>query len=485
MYTSLSPKQIALYGWRKVKAWEGCDTLVATGAIRTGKTEIGSKGYKDDAIEMVSETPLAYRTKGFNLFTMVSTSKSLAYLNIIEPMINELELEGYKECEKQRAFYKSKRNTYILTGSPMGLLQIKDNNGDITRFLYIGADNKRAVNRVTGITVRGWFLDEAPLLGGNEEDNIAFIEIMYERTATFRTFPYGRPLQMMTTNPQDDEECLFYQRFIKGGFAKGIVVLSFELLDNPIFTEEDEDYYKKIFTTAQFQKKIKGRWVRDTELATFPKFDKDTHIKPHAEIMAKKYVELTIGLDEGQSDARAFVLAGFTKDYESVSYIDEYYYKNGVTGVTKDINDYIKDFWKKATEWYELFNIKMTLYYDSASLVLVEPLKRYRTAHKITTPVLIKPVNKKSVYGAKGKGSAIAERINFTNILFGANAIEISDKCKVLGREYSRSINKNGHRIDDGKSNKVDIQDASEYAVKHKLKVMQNKIMYKGARLNG
>ena len=486
MYTELSKKQVVLSIWRDIPYYKDCETLIATGAIRTGKTEIGSKGFHKEAMKLVRSTPRDYRTKGYNLYAVVSSTKSLALLNIIEPIIISLELKGYSECRTVKQFYKASKNVFVHTTHPMGMVQVKDYKGNITRYLYLGADNKRALNKVTGLTLRGWFLDEAPLLGGVEEDNIAFIERMYERTATFRTEPYGRPLQIMTTNPQTGEDGEFYKRYIQGGWSKGILVLSFTLLDNPIFSQKDVDYYERIFTKAQFLRKVMGRWVRDNSVATYPKFDYTRHVKPHSEVLAMKFVEMRIGLDEGQRDARSFVLAGFTPNYEKIAYIDEYYYKNDPNKKIKDINDYIADFWEKAQEWYETFKKPMVLEYDSAALYIVEPLKRYKAEHRITIPVIIKPVYKglEDKGKAKGKNSAIKERMGFTNILLGSDNVIYSDKCKVLADATSKCINKDGMRVDNGKTNKVDILDASEYAVKKRLKLMQDRIMYKGA-MNG
>jgi len=485
MYNNISPKQLLLYIWRDIPEFSHCETFIGTGAIRTGKTEIMSKGYRRDAIKLTANTPHDYRTKGYNLYTIVSVSKSLALLNIIEPMIDDLLRKGYKEVEKTRPFYKSKKNVFVHTTSPMGMLQVKDNEGNITRFLYVGADNKRALNRVTGLTMRGWFLDEAPLVGGTEEDNITFIESMYERTATFRTEPYGRPLQVMTTNPQTDEDGLFYQRYIKGGWDKRIAVVSLWLLDNPIFTQDDVEYYRKLFTPAQFERKVMGRWVRDNSVSTYPKFDRTRHVVPHSEIIKHDIIELTIGLDEGQRDARAFVLTGFTRGYNKVLKLGYYYYKNSPNKAVKDINDYKVDFWTKAEQWYKEFGMPMTLYYDSAAKYIVEPFKRHQIKHDIRVPMVIKPVNKKATLSTiKGKNSAIKERINFTNMLFGIDAVEISDRCDMLIKAYSNCINKDGMRIDDGKTNLVDLLDPSEYGEKHRLKLIQNKLTVRG-QMNG
>ena len=472
IFKKLSVKQQALWMWYEIRSWLGAKILIATGAIRTGKTVIGSYAFLKYSMRLVRRTDAEHRTKGYNLFAVVSVSKSLAYLNIIEPWMNRLEVKGFKEVESSRDFKRAKGNVFIQTGSPMGMLEVKDHLGNVTRFLYIGADNKRAMNRVTGLTLRGWMLDEAPLLGGNEEDNIKFIERMIERTATFK-----RPLQMMTTNPQTGEDGLFYQTYIKGAWHKGIVVLSFWLLDNPEFDEDDVEYYRKIFTLAQFMRKVMGKWVRDNENYVYPKFKREIHVVPAAELEKIQYDELSIGLDEGQRDARAFVLAGFYKNYNNIAYLGEYYHKNKEGVEPKDVNEYVADFFNLADIWHRRYQKHMTVYVDSAALALYVLLKKAATIKRITYLTFI-PVNKAKTDPAIR--SAIDERIDFTNMLLGSERVLYSEKVPKLIDATSKAIKKEGKRIDDGKTNNVDSLDASEYAVKHRLKHIVTKIMRRG-----
>ena len=474
MFRQLSEKQKALYYWYDIPEWEDKQIIIATGAIRTGKTVIGSYAFLKYAMQLVRETTPEQKEKGYNLFAVISISEALALLNIIENWVNRLELKGFKEVRTYMEFDSAPANVFLHRKKPIGLLEIKDHEGNITRFIYLGADNKRAMNRVTGLTLRGWFLDEGALLGGNEEDNIRFIERMIERTSSFRTSG-GRPLQMITTNPQSGEDGLFYQTYIKGGWNKDILVMSFRLNDNPTFTQEDIDYYKKVFTDSQYRRKILGEWVRDNETLVYPKFDKDTHVISRESILKHELAELVVGVDEGQRDARAFVLAGFARNYEQVIYLDEYYHRNKEGVEPKDVNDYVKDFFVKLKEWYETYRKPISVYVDSASLYLIVLLKKEAANHKI--PVTIAGVNKTTMN--KGAGSAVQERIDFTNMLLGTGRIYYSEQCKILIDATNKAVKKDGDRIDDGKTNNVDILDASEYAIKHRMRVMTDKIMYR------
>lgn len=474
MFRQLSEKQKALYYWYDIPEWRDMQIMIATGAIRTGKTVIGSYAFLKYAMKMVMETEDEHKEKGYNLFAVISMSEALALLNIVENWINRLELKGFNEVRTANEFETSHGNVFLHRRKPIGLLEIKDHVGNVTRFIYLGADNKRAMNRVTGLTLRGWFLDEGALLGGNEEDNIKFVERMIERTSSFRTNG-GRPLQMITTNPQSGEDGLFYQSFIKGGWNKGILVMSFRLVDNPTFTQEDIDYYKKVFTDSQYRRKILGEWVRDNETLVYPKFDKDTHTVASESILKHEIVELAVGVDEGQRDARAFVLAGFARNYEQVIYLDEYYHRNKEGVEPKDVNDYVKDFYAKLKEWYDIYRKPINVYVDSASLYLIVLLKKEAANHKI--PVTIAGVNKTAINS--NASSAVQERIDFTNMLLGTGRIYYSNKCKHLIDATNKAVKKDGDRIDDGKTNNVDILDASEYAVKHRMRVMTDKIMYR------
>ena len=474
MFKELSDKQRALYYWYDIPEWQDKQILVATGAIRTGKTVIGSYAFLKYAMKMVKETTDENKEKGYNLFAVVSMSEALALLNIVENWINRLELKGFKEVRTQPDFENAQGNVFLHRRKPIGLLEIKDHAGHVTRFIYLGADNKRAMNRVTGLTLRGWFLDEGALLGGNEEDNIKFVERMIERTSSFRTNG-GRPLQMITTNPQSGEDGLFYQSFIKGGWNKGILVMSFRLIDNPTFTEEDINYYKKVFTDSQFRRKILGEWVRDNETLVYPKFNRDMHTAAPESILKNEIVELAVGVDEGQRDARAFVLAGFTKNYEQVIYLDEYYHRNKEGVEPKDVNDYVKDFFAKIDDWYRQYRKPINVYVDSASLYLIVLLKKEAANHR--TPVTIAGVNKTAINPSAS--SSVQERIDFTNMLLGTGKLIINHDCTYLIDAMSKAVKKDGDRVDDGKTNNVDILDASEYAIKHRMRVITDKIMYR------
>lgn len=474
MFKELSEKQKALYYWYDIPEWQDKQILIATGAIRTGKTVIGSYAFLKYAMKLVRDTENDRKEKGYNLFAVISMSEALALLNIIENWVNRLELKGFREVRNQYEFESAESNVFLHRKKPIGLLEIKDYSGNITRFIYLGADNKRAMNRVTGLTLRGWFLDEGALLGGNEEDNIKFIERMIERTSSFRANG-GRPLQMITTNPQSGEDGLFYQSFVKGGWNKGILVMSFRLIDNPTFTQEDIDYYKRVFTDSQYRRKILGEWVRDNETLVYPKFNKETHVIAPESILKHEIVELAVGVDEGQRDARAFVLAGFARNYEQVLYLDEYYHRNKEGVEPKDVNDYVKDFYAKLKEWYDIYRKPINVYVDSASLYLIVLLKKEAANHKI--PVTIAGVNKTAINS--NASSAVQERIDFTNMLLGTSRIYYSNQCKHLIDATNKAVKKDGDRVDDGKTNNVDILDASEYAVKHRMRVMTDKIMYR------
>ena len=326
------------------------------------------------------------------------------------------------------------------------------------------------MNRVTGLTLRGWFLDEAPLLAGNEEDNIKFITVMIERCSSFRKI---RAIMMMTTNPQSGEDGLFYQTYIKGGFEKGILVLSFNLLDNPEFDQEDIEYYRKIFTQSQFERKVWGKWVRDLEKLVYPKYNPAIHDIDDKEIDKMKFVKMTVGLDEGQGDARAFVLTGFTNQYREVVHIDEYYHKNKENVEPKDVNDYVDDFIETCMEWINRFRKPLYLYADSSALYLIVLLKK--AIQRSGLQIIVKSLNKTKV--EKNEISAIHERTNMTNMMMGCGMLKVGSKCVQLKKAYSKTIKKDGVRIDDGKTNNIDILDASEYSVKSDIKILKELII--------
>lgn len=461
MYKTLSLKQSVCYSWENIPKFKDCRKAIFTGAIRTGKTDFGSDGWFRNRLKQVDKTTT--KMKGWNKFFVVGVTRDSIFENVIDGFIMFLEKNQYKEVRNFRDVHKTGKKYYL--NKTDGALIVR-HNGKIAIFKYFGADDKRAFRRIQGRTFRGGFIDEAGLI------DIKVLETLEGRCPTWKD-----SIIVMTTNPEGDENHPFYVHYIKNGWNKNTLVVTFELIDNPIFDEKDVEYYKKVFTKTMFLRKIKGRWVRQ-EGGCYPKFDKQKHIKPSEEVESNNFMILTIGVDYGATDATCFCLTGITHNLKHIYYIDEYYHKNSEYS-QKDINNYIDDFFDFAYNAYKKFNKPIEVFVDSANKSFRMLIERERIKRKA---VYIKWYNHGAVDKTKTdihSSTAIQERIDLENIMLATETVTYSNKCKHLINQTINAVyGKNGERLDDS-TTEIDMLDAKEYSTKKYLKRIRESVIFK------
>jgi PBSX family phage terminase large subunit len=467
MYKNFTFKQVLLYTWENIPEIRNkYKRAVFNGAIRTGKTEIGSKGWMRNRLKQSYETR-ENKMKGWNEYFIVGSSKDAIMDNVVQPLLDNLEMRGYNQCDRFRDLGKTKHKRFFINHNTKWIyVKYK---GIIIKFKFFGADNKRAFKFIQGRTFRGGFVDEAGL-----------IDIKFLETAEGRCASWDDAIIIFTSNPEGDENHEFFVKYIRGGEHKKTFVLTLTLLDNPNFTQEHVEYYRSIFTPSMFLQKIMGRWVHGVG-GCYPKLSM-SHLMTYnefIELYKHKIHEITIGCDYGESDAVASVATAFTRNYEKVIYFDEYYHKNSEIS-NKDIYDYVKDNVEFFHSVYQRFFKIVTVYVDSANLSYFKLLKKEVQRRGWGAWCRVRLVNKASVYGAKGEGSAIQERIDFENLMLGTNtSVYVKDKVQYLLKATKTAVYKNGQRQDD-KSTMIDPLDAKEYSTKHRLKHITNLLMRRG-----
>jgi len=441
MYQSFSDRQLLSFIWWRLPEYKYFKRCIWNGAIRTGKTDIGlSRSFLEWAFDTIDKSDIF--VKGWNRFFTTGFTKTNVEETVIDPLIDYAEKKGY----------------YIRANKTIGYVyikRIKNNKSQTMIIRYFGMDNKVAFKRAQGLTYRGGCIDEAGLI------DIKSIETLEGRCITFRDYKI-----FMTTNPEGDETHPFYAHYIKGGFHKGTLVSTFELLDNPIFTQEDEDYYKKVFTPTMFLRKVKGKWVRATG-AIYKKFS-DKHIRDIQGTFNKNdYIRFNIGVDYGETDATVFTLIGVRKQFGGLDVIATYYHKNSDYD-DKAIDDYEEDFVTWVTKWHNKCGRMMHAYTEINLYRLL--LKDFRLKPK----VIIHKAVKKPEYENK---QAIQERINMTNIMFGADFLTIDRSCKELISALNNTpYDDKGVRLDD-KSTNIDSLDSMEYGFITELKPIRDRLL--------
>ena len=203
-------------------------------------------------------------------------------------------------------------------------------------------------------------------------------------------------------------------------------------------------------------------------------FDHDKHIGG----LTYNYIDIAIGIDFGGNDATVATAVGFTENYDGIEIFDSYYHKNGSSGGIKNINEYAKDIMDFALAVSEEYNMPVTMYLDTANNTTLGMLLEEYTFEEEYKNVLMGYLNKlKKRKGANKKKSAIQERIDMTEIMFGAGYIKIAEHLDHVKKAYDMAeYDKNGDRKDDGTSD-IDTLDSIDYAWIMEMDIIHDTIL--------
>lgn len=478
MFRKFSPKQVLINIWWQLPKFKHIKMIILNGAIRTGKTLIGFLSFYRWGFKTVLKTKDHDKSKGWSSFLVVGATRDTVRENIIDPFCETLTAKKYIQVEKMSQLKKYKYTFFHNSSS--GRVYVKYNKV-ILRYKYVGANNKRSVISIQGGTYRGIFIDEAGLIP------MSAIENAISRTVSFKD-----ALIWQTTNPEGDEEHEYYQTYIKGAWHKKILVLTFELLDNPEMTQEDVEWYRKVFTTSMFLRKVLGKWVKGIG-GIFQNFRKEDHGHDlWNNYDPDDYVLQRIGIDYGESDATTYEFMGIKRNLAGLDFLNEYYHRNSETSY-KNIEKYCDDFFTfvdeinaKQKEVYPDRRLKMIeIWIDSANLTVKNYFKSQAAARGYKN-IAFANVNKtkrlSKSHSELNEQQAIKERCYVWNLMLGAMVVRIDKfKCKRLMSALSMAVwGKDGNRLDDNtlKFNPVDVLDAAEYSWLDLIKKMVSRIVY-------
>ena len=473
MFTALGRKQALILFWWTLKQFKDIKQIVLNGAIRTGKTDLGFRSFFNWSLHVVKKTKS--RVKGYNSFLIIGATRDTVYDNIIEPFIIMLRVRGFKQVESYKQLSMAKKAFFHNSSNGKVILKFKSHK---IVYKYVGANSKRSVISIQGGTRHGVFIDEAALIPMTAIEN-----------AIGRTVSFEDAIIWHTTNPEGDEEHEYYKNYIYAAKAKGILVLSFALTDNPMYNEKHVAYYKKIFTATMFARKVLGKWVKGIG-GIYQKFDKSIHVHNLWDnIENEDYVVFRTGIDYGESDATTFVLAGILTQLRGLDILKCKYHRNSEYSY-KTIDDYADDFFDFIDVINERFmeafgKLKMIeIYVDSANLTVKNYFEKEAAKRKYRNIKFVR-VNKMQKLqkgnNDQNEQKAIKERCMVTNLLIGANMLRIDEEAKEVISALSMAVwDKNGNRLDDSavRFNPVDVLDAMEYTFLDLLKQFVSKIVY-------
>lgn len=179
-------------------------------------------------------------------------------------------------------------------------------------------------------------------------------------------------------------------------------------------------------------------------------------------LKGKKFIQFSIGVDIGGTDATVATLTGFTVRYAEVIHLDGYYHKQGKSaGYTHD--RYAKEIVNKVEEWgktYPSFFACTYIFCESADKLFRQALSNELRRRGINIPVT--PSYKKE---------GIVDRIRLVNILINQGRYKIMQHLKewieaIENATWDEKERTEGEwvRTDDG-SYPVDCLDSSEYSI--------------------
>ena len=409
-----------IHWWRPVTKASENDTIIADGAIRSGKTIAMVVGFLTWSQEMFSGQSFILAGK-----TMGALKK-----NVVRPMLQMLEAWGWPY-------------TYIRSGTD-ARLEIGNN----TYYLY-GANTEASQDALQGLTAAGTYADEAALFPQN------FIDQMIGRCSV-----EGAKI-WMNCNPENPHNYI-HEEFIQKAKEKKVYRLHFTMDDNLTLPQKTKErYYRTWAVGSVFYKRfILGLWVAADGLIYQQFADnveeylissswlEETNEEGN---LKHEIIYATIGVDfGGTKSAHSFTLTGFTKSFKQVVVLDEYYCKKRIN--PKQLQDDFIDFVKRAQSKYKVYEA----YCDNAEQTLIAGLEIACAQAHVGIDI------KNAIKGP------INDRIAFYNSLIAQNRWKIMKHCKHIIEAFEQAVYDDKKpnqdiRLDDGLMN-VDSLDSTEYS---------------------
>lgn len=424
-FRPFSPKQLKLMYWyMDGSPYQNCDTVIADGAVRSGKTIAMICGF------------FRWSLAAFQGETFILAGKTIGALkkNVIGPALQILRGWGLSYV-------------YISSGD-----EARIEVGENVYYLY-DAHNERSQDRLQGLTAAGALADEVALFPRS------FIEQM-----TARCSVDGARI-WLNCNPESPAHYVKTELIDKAA-EKNICHLHFLMSDNLTLSQKTRERYERMFSGVFYQRFIRGEWAM-TDGLVYPQFAND----PGAYLLdtTPPIHYASIGVDfGGTGSAHAFVLTGFTAGFEQVVVLDEYYHNNKHQGVLspKQLDQAFVDFVRRAKARYRVYAV----YCDSAEQTLIQGLRV--AAAKAGLGVEIRNARK----------GEICDRIAFYNSIISQNRLRVLRGCEAVTDALKHAVYDPKHpmediRLDDGTSN-IDSLDALEYSTEH----VQDNIMYLALR---
>lgn len=183
------------------------------------------------------------------------------------------------------------------------------------------------------------------------------------------------------------------------------------------------------------------------------------NVLERAELVGKKFVRMSVGVDVGGRDATVATLCGVTADGE-LCLIDGYYHKQG-EGEYMTHERYVKEIAGKIEGWtqeFDTFNFSGAVFCESAEKMFRISLGQELLGRGVRLPVY-----------ASYKGGGVLQRIRLFCMLLGRGKLYVAGHMRVwcdafYNARWCEKARERGEwvRVDDG-SYSVDCLDSAEY----------------------
>lgn len=304
-FTPFSNKQMKVLTWWKHAAAKQHDAIICDGSVRAGKTLIMSLSYVMWAMSSFDDEQFGMAGKTIGSFRR----------NVLNPLKKMLRGRGYKVKEHRADNY------------------IEISKGGVTnRFYIFGGKDEGSQDLIQGITLAGFFFDEAALMPRS-----------FVNQATARCSVTGSKL-WFNMNPAGPYHW-FKMEWLNQTKEKNALHIHFTMDDNPSLSDEVRARYKRLYSGVFYQRYILGLWVMSEGLI-FDNFDEETDIKRFGskEEETNFVASMTnhyISIDYGTQNPTVFILWGLLgKTWYAIK---EYYHSGRAAGRQKTDKQYCDD----------------------------------------------------------------------------------------------------------------------------------------------
>ncbi len=294
----LSAKQRqALSWWMPGSPHRGCSTIIADGAVRSGKTlSLG--------LSFFFWSMFSFRQQGFALCGKTISALRRNLLDELLPYLSEL---GFTVREQV-----SRNRVTVAIGSVEN------------RYHLFGGQNAGSAALIQGLTLSGVLFDEVALMPRS------FVEQALARCSRdgARFWFNGNP---------DAPGHWFYNEWILKHKEKNALYLHFSMRDNPALSPEVRARYERLFSGVFYKRFVEGLWVNAEGLIyefLTPDFCREVPCDSDIEQWA-------VSCDYGTRNPASFGLWGLCGGVWTR--VDEFYYDSALSGRQRTDAEYVDD----------------------------------------------------------------------------------------------------------------------------------------------